>query len=106
MNEQKLRELQMTEQALHQLMMQKQQFQSIAFETENALKELDSAPKVFRIIGELMVESDKSKLKKDLEQKKELADVRIKSFVSQEDKLREKSKQLQKELEKELAKNE
>ena len=96
----------MTEQALHQIMMQKQQFQSIAFETENALKELESSAKAYRIIGELMIEADKSKTKTDLEKKKELAEVRIKSFDSQEEKLREKSKQLQTELEKELAKNE
>jgi prefoldin beta subunit len=83
-----------------QLALQRQQFQGQLFEMENALKEIMTSPSVFKIIGNIMVATDKDALKKDLESKKELVELRIKSFEKQENQLREKVKDLQASLKK------
>ena len=90
--------LQMLEQQVQTMAMQKQQFQTQLFEVENALKELKDTKTAYKIIGNIMVLSDKDKLTKDLEQKKEIADLRIASLDKEEKKLKEKAKKLQEEL--------
>ncbi len=95
MTDDALQRLQMLDHQAQQLALQRQQFQGQLFELENALKELASAPMAYKIIGNIMVASDKETLKKDLESKKELVELRIKSFEKQEHQLREKVKDLQ-----------
>ena len=68
--------LQMIEQQVQTMSMQKQQFQSQLFEIENALKELKTSKTAYKIVGNIMVLSDKDKLEKDLKQKKEIIDLR------------------------------
>ena len=90
--------LQMIEQQVQTMAMQKQQFQSQLFEVENALKELKTSKTAYKIVGNIMVLSDKEKLEKDLKQKKEIADLRIANMDKEEKKLKEKAKKLQEEL--------
>ena len=90
--------LQMIEQQVQTMAMQKQQFQSQLFEVENALKELKTSKTAYKIVGNIMVLSDKEKLEKDLKQKKEIADLRIENLDKEEKKLKEKAKKLQEEL--------
>ncbi|MBW2985925.1 prefoldin subunit beta [Candidatus Woesearchaeota archaeon] len=90
--------LQMLEQQVQTMAMQKQQFQTQLFEVENALKELKDTKTAYKIIGNIMVLSDKDKLAKDLEQKKEIADLRIANLDKEEKKLKEKAKKLQEDL--------
>ena len=54
--------------------------------------------KEFKIIGNLMIESNVDELKKDLKSKKETISLRVKNLEGQEKKLREKAESLQKEV--------
>lgn len=90
--------LQVIEQQVQTMAMQKQQFQSQLFEIENALKELKNSKTAYKIVGNIMVLSEKEKLEKELEQKKEIADLRVANLDKEEKKLKEKAKKLQEEL--------
>ncbi len=90
--------LQMMEHNLQALEQQRQQVQSHIFEIENALGALQDAKTAFRIVGGIMVNADPATLKNDLEQKKEVLDVRIASLEKQEQKLRDNAKSLQNEV--------
>lgn len=84
--EDKLQELQLLEQNLQHLLMQKQAFQLELSETTSALEELQNAgEEIFKIIGQLMIKSDKKKIKEELENKMKILNLRIKSFEKQED---------------------
>ncbi|MEK6925804.1 MAG: hypothetical protein AABW50_00850 [Nanoarchaeota archaeon] len=55
-------EIQFTEQNQSNLLLQKQAFQLGSFETQTAVKEMDSSgDEVFRIVGNLMIKSCKKK---------------------------------------------
>lgn len=96
-------QLQMMEQRLQSLMMQKQSFQTQMFEVESALKETkDLKGDAFRIIGPIMISSNLTDIKKDLESKKEMFDLRLKSIEKQEKKIKEKASELQEKVMKEL----
>ena len=67
-------------------------------EIETALNELNAAGQNYKIIGNIMVLTDKEQLKKDLTEKKETLDIRISTIEKQEEKFREKVETLQKEI--------
>jgi prefoldin beta subunit len=94
----KIQELQLLEQNMQNILMQKQQVQQQMTEIDSALNELESAGKAYKIIGNIMISSEPSKLKEEMTQKKETAQIRLKSITKQEDKLREKSQALQSEV--------
>jgi prefoldin beta subunit len=90
-SERKIQELQLIEQNLSNFLMQKQNFQARLMENENALKELNETKKqTYKLIGNLLVAMDKEKLKKELNDEKEIFDLRIKNIEKQENKLRKK----------------
>lgn len=96
--EQKIKRLQLYEQNVQGIAVQKQQFQNQLIEVDSALNELEKVDHAYKIVGNIMVKSDKKELLKDLEQKKELLELRIKTLDKQENAVREKSKQLQQEV--------
>ena len=100
--QEKINKLSMLEQNLSNMLMQKQQIQSQLVEAETALKELENAKTAFRIIGNIMVDSDPKSLKEDLENKKEMYDLRLSSIDKQEKKMREEAQSLQQEMLKEM----
>lgn len=102
--EQKISQLQMFEQSMHSLLVQKQQFQQQLVEIDSALEELKSTSKAYKIVGNIMVASDKPLLEKDLKQKKEMVELRIKTLEKQEAKVKEKASEIQAEVMKELKK--
>ena len=102
--EQKIGQLQMFEQSLQNFLGQKQQFQVQLVEVESALGELENTDKAYKIIGNIMVESDKSELKADLQSKKEMLELRIKTMEKQESQVREKASKLQSEILKKIKK--
>ena len=102
----KINQLSMMEQNLQNFSMQKQQFQAQLLEIESAEKELKDSKEVFRIIGSIMVASDKEKLQKELAEKKEVINLRIESFEKQEAKIREKAEAMQKEVLEDMKKTE
>ena len=102
--EQKIGQLQMFEQSMQSFLGQKQQFQMQLVEVESALNELDSTQKAYKIVGNIMVEADKNELKADLQSKKEMLELRIKTMEKQESQVREKASKLQAEILKKIKK--
>ena len=63
----KIQQLQLVEQNLQNIMMQKQSFQMQLMENENALNELEKTKKeAYKIVGTIMISADKEDLKKEL----------------------------------------
>lgn len=85
-------QLQLSEQALQNMLLQKQLFQFEFIETNNALGELKKTKQedVFKIVGSLMIKSNKAELEKELERKKDILDLRLKAIEKQENELKEK----------------
>ena len=97
--ERNIQELQILEQNLQNTFLQKQAFQMELRETQAALKELEkSGDEVFKIIGQLMIKTEKKDMKEELTSKEKILDMRIKSFDRQERTLSEKLEMLQKEF--------
>lgn len=96
--QEKVNKLQLIEQNLNNFLAQRQQFQTQLFELDNALKEMKTSSKTFKIIGSIMVAAEPAELEKDLSQKKELMELRISSIDKQERQLRDKAKDLQEEV--------
>ncbi len=96
--EQKISQLQMYEQSLQSFLVQKQQFQGQLAEVESALEEIGKTDKAYKIVGNVMVLSDKKELNADLESKKEMLELRIKAMEKQEVQVREKTSKLQAEI--------
>tara|TARA_Y100000031_G_C8124403_1_gene339777 strand:+ start:429 stop:737 length:309 start_codon:yes stop_codon:yes gene_type:complete len=91
-----IQQLQLTQQNLQNIVIQKQQLQSQLVELNSALTELKTTEKSYRIVGKLMIATPKDKLSSELEDKREAVEVRLKNFNSQEEKLKEKIEELQK----------
>ena len=104
-SENKIQEIQFLEQNLQNSILQKQAFQMELSETTSALKELDgSGDEVFKIIGQLMLKSDKSKIKEELSNKEKILGLRIKSIEKQEASLTEQLDKLREEVMKSMKK--
>ncbi|MFH1133708.1 MAG: prefoldin subunit [Nanoarchaeota archaeon] len=93
--EDKLQQLQAMEQNVTNLLMQKQQIQGKLTETDSALKEMKGKQQVYRIIGNIMVLSDTAAVQKELDENRNLLQIRLKSIEKQEEKFRERAKKLQ-----------
>jgi prefoldin beta subunit len=102
--QEKIEQLQNIEQNINSIIAQKQQFQSQDMEIDNALSQIDSTNNVFRIIGNIMVASSKEEVKKDLQEKKEVLTLRLKTIDKQEEKLRAKAADIQQDVMKEMKK--
>ena len=99
MDQSKVQEMQVLEQNLQNLFMQKQSFQIEFSETQSALKEIEnSGDEIFKMIGQLMIKSDKSKVKEELSNKEKFLDIRINSIEKQESSLVEKLEKLREEI--------
>lgn len=96
--EQKIGQLQMYEQSMQSFLVQKNQFQMQLMEVESALSEIDKTDTAYRIIGNVMVLSKKDELKSDMESKKEMLELRIKTMEKQEKDIKEKASKLQSEI--------
>jgi len=97
-SEEKLAQLQLLEQNMQNFLMQKHQFQAQLGEVNSALEHIKGAQKTYKIIANIMIDSKREDLEKDLTSKKEMLEIRIKSLEKQEKSIREKSQALQKEV--------
>lgn len=105
--QEKIGQLQLFEQNLTNFVSQKQQLQSQLLETENASKELESAEdKVYKVVGNIMITSDKTKLEKELKSQKELVELRLKNIKKQEEAIKERAEKIQAEVMKEFEEKE
>jgi len=95
----KIQELQILEQNLQNILLQKQAFQLELNETDLALKELSkSKSDSYKILGNIMVKADNKELTEELEEKKRVINLRIKTMDKQEISLGEKANNLRQEL--------
>jgi len=95
----KIQEMQFLEQNLQNFILQKQAFQIELSETNSALKEVEKAgEEVFKIIGQLMIKTDKSNTKRELEDKKKVLGLRVKAIEKQESSLAEQLEKLREEV--------
>jgi prefoldin beta subunit len=96
--QEKINKLSKMEHSLQSFLAQKQAFQSQLLELQSALEALEKTEEAYKIVGNVMVKSDKHALAEDLKEKKEMVELRIKSVEKQENNLREKTAELQSEV--------
>ncbi|MDP6155648.1 MAG: prefoldin subunit beta [Candidatus Thermoplasmatota archaeon] len=79
------------------------QFKQVFRETTRAIEEMEtlkSDAKVYKEVGSLLIEvDDKTKLKEELNEKKETMEIRLKALQSQETELKEHLTKMQADLE-------
>ena len=105
MSSNKMQQLRLAQQNLQNVMLQKQQIQGQLIELESALTELKTTEKAYKIVGKIMIVSSKEKLTKELQEKKEVQEVRLKNFNRQEEKLQAVLEQLQTDAVEDMKKN-
>lgn len=99
MERNQIQEMQILEHNLQNLLLQKQAFQMELSETQSALREIEfSGDEIFRIVGQLMIKTDKSNVKEELSNKERLLEIRIKAIEKQELSLNEKLDSLRNEI--------
>jgi prefoldin beta subunit len=104
-NNKRIQEMQILEHNLQNFLLQKQAFEMELLEAESALKEIDkSGEEVYKIIGQLMIKTEKDKIKEELENKRKIIGLRIKSLEKQEKSITEKLEKLREELMKDIKK--
>ena len=104
--QEKIQELQVIEQNSQALLMQKQAFQMELSETENAFSELEKTKDdVYKITGQIMLKASKEELVKDLKEKINLLNLRLKSIEKQESSFREKLENLRNDITKNMEKS-
>jgi prefoldin beta subunit len=96
--ENKISQLQLLEQGLQSFNVQKHQLRTRILEIDSALTEINKTDVTYKILGNIMVKTDKESLKTDLESQKTTANIRIKAVEKQESSIREKAKKLQEEI--------
>ena len=88
--QEQIAQLQMIEQNSQQFLMQKQTMQMQLVEIDNALEELEKTKEQpFKIVGSIMVAYKKEDLVKDLKEKKDMTEVRLKNVEKQETQMKE-----------------
>jgi prefoldin beta subunit len=103
--QERLQRLQNLQNTLQQLMVQKQRIEMEQIESDKALETLNAInadKKVYKSVGAVLVERSKDEVVKELEERKDFLDMRIKVIAKQEEKTREKMTGLQETLQKEL----
>ncbi|MEM4336687.1 MAG: prefoldin subunit beta [Candidatus Woesearchaeota archaeon] len=96
--EEKIRDLQESEQTLQQILIQKQTFQAQLLEIEAAQEEMKKSEEVYKFVGNILVKSKREDVEKELSEKNETILLRIKNIEKQEEKLSEKIKNLREEI--------
>ena len=100
--QEQIQQLQMYEQNMQQLLMQRQQYSTQAIELESAIKELENTKTAYKIVGNIMVLSTPMDLTTELNEKKELVELRLRSFEKQEEQLRNRAGDLKDQIMKSL----
>ncbi len=103
--QQRLLRLQQLQQTLRGVLTQKQQLEMELTEVEHALDELEKLTDkatIYKSIGSLLVKSKKGNVTEDLNERKELLDMRINVLGKQEERLRSQVKELQTKLQRDL----
>ena len=100
--EEKINQLQIMEMNLQNILLQKRTMQIQLLEVDNAIKELkNSKEDAYKVIGSIMVKTERDKLIKELDSKKEMVEIRLKSMDKQEKEIMEHASKMQQEIIKE-----
>ena len=103
--QQRLLRLQQLQQTLQGVLTQKQQLELGLNEVEQALSELEKltdASVIYKSIGSLLVKSKKTEVTTELNERKDLLNMRINVLGKQEERLRTQVKDLQEKLQRDL----
>jgi len=85
MKEKDIQEIQFLEQGLQNILFQKQAFQMELSESKESIKELENSPdEAFKIIGQIMLRTEKSKIKEEILNKIKIFELRMKELEKQE----------------------
>ena len=82
-----LSQYQQVQQQAQALMMQKQQLEMASHETDRALEEIEKLKEgdtVYKSVGGILAKSDRADVEKELKERKETLDLRIKTLERQE----------------------
>ena len=104
--QERLLRLQQLQQTLQTVLAQKQQVELEQTEIEQALSELQELADdtvIYKAIGSLLVKAEKRKVTVDLNERKELLNMRVRVLGKQEERLRGQLKELQAKLQKDLS---
>jgi len=91
-------QLQTVQQQLQMIVSQRVQLEGALKEVENAIQEVegvDEETPIFKSVGTVLVKSGRSEVLKELNERKETIEVRIRALSRQEEKLRERLQELQ-----------
>ncbi len=102
--QQKIQELQMMEQTFQQLLMQKNAFSMESNEADLIIKEVEKTEgEVSRIIGnQVLIKTTKEAILEDMEKKKKLIEIRMKTIDGQEKEFSEKMESIREEVMKKI----
>jgi prefoldin beta subunit len=97
-----IEQFQLYQQQYQNVLLQKEQLRLQQLEIEKALEELEASKddKVYKIAGTIMIKKDKEDMKKELEEKKEDIDLRVKTLTKAEDKVKNKLKEMEEDVRK------
>ncbi len=100
-NQAKLAEFERNRSQLLGITAQKQQMQIQSMTLKQALDELAKTKekKVYKAVGNILIQSDTAKVKEELEEKRSSVDLRLKTIQKQEDSLINKLNKLKSEIE-------
>jgi len=95
--QQMLMDLQTFQQQMQTVMIQKESLNVQNIEIDKALEELKktTTEDVYKAVGPILIKSTKKELEKELSEKKETLDLRLKSLQKQEERLKERLKSSQ-----------
>ena len=99
-----IQQLQMMEQSFQQLLMQKNTFSMESNETDLIIKEVEkTSGEVSRIIGnQVLIKSTKEEILEDMQNKKKLIEMRMKSINEQEQEFSKKIEEIREEVMKKI----
>jgi len=103
--QEQLARLQQLQQTLQMIVAQKQQIELELADMDKALEELGKLPEdaqVYKSVGAILVRKDKASVTKDLAERKELLNVRMSVLSKQEERTREKLKEIQQQIQSRL----
>jgi len=94
-------QLQQLQQQLQAVVTQRAQVEALLRDAEQALEEVNKVGEdtpIYKAVGNILVKESKEKIVKELTEKKETYEIRIKTLQRQEEKLRERFAETQKKL--------
>jgi prefoldin beta subunit len=103
--QERLLRLQQLQQTLQSVLNQKQQIEIELMEVEQALSEIEKMSEdtvIYKSLGSLLVKTNKMKITGELNERKELLNMRVKVLSKQEERLRGQIKDLQAKIQKDL----